>query len=146
MYTIKAIPTRYRDVDFRSRLEATWAAYFDLAKVPWEYEPFDMDGWAPDFLLRVGAFEILAEVKPVADPAIARADYAKAMRFAGEHWVACLGRAPMAFSVGLLLDRPNDESRDADVWLDVHEKLCPSDAARLWRMATNVTRWKAPRA
>jgi len=30
MYTIPAIPTRYNGVNFRSRLEAKWAAFFDL--------------------------------------------------------------------------------------------------------------------
>ena len=29
-YTIKAIPTTYAGVRFRSRLEARWAAFFDL--------------------------------------------------------------------------------------------------------------------
>jgi hypothetical protein len=28
-YTIKAIPTKYKGVLYRSRLEATWAAAFD---------------------------------------------------------------------------------------------------------------------
>jgi hypothetical protein len=51
-YTMKAIPTIYSGVRFRSRLEAKWAAFFDRIGWPWEYEPFDLEGWAPDFLLR----------------------------------------------------------------------------------------------
>jgi hypothetical protein len=47
----KGIPTFYNGVQFRSRLEAKWAAMFDLLKWPWEYEPFDLDGWIPDFAL-----------------------------------------------------------------------------------------------
>lgn len=34
-YAIKAIPTTYAGVNFRSRLEARWAAFFDLCG--WKY-------------------------------------------------------------------------------------------------------------
>lgn len=65
-YTIKAIPTEYNGVMFRSRLEATWAAFFDILKWDWEYEPFDLEGWSPDFLLKgAGGARIFCEVKPV---------------------------------------------------------------------------------
>ena len=37
MYDIKAKPTTYAGVRFRSQLEATWAAFFDVAGMPWEY-------------------------------------------------------------------------------------------------------------
>jgi hypothetical protein len=48
---------------FRSRLEARWAAFFDLLGWPWEYEPFDLNGYTPDFLLK---FKVppLVEVTP----------------------------------------------------------------------------------
>jgi len=48
-YNIKAHPTTYNGTQFRSRLEARWAAYFDLAGWDWEYEPVDLNGWSPDF-------------------------------------------------------------------------------------------------
>lgn len=63
-YDIKAIPTVYGARQFRSRLEAKWASFFDEAGWQFEYEPFDLAGWAPDFFLR-GAREILVEVKPI---------------------------------------------------------------------------------
>lgn len=63
-YTIKAIPTIYNHVQFRSRLEARWAAFFDLCGWKWDYEPFDLDGWAPDFMLK-GKIKALVEVKPI---------------------------------------------------------------------------------
>ncbi len=50
-YTIVAHPTTYNGIRFRSRLEARWAAAFDLLGWQWEYEPFDLDGWVPDFQL-----------------------------------------------------------------------------------------------
>ena len=43
------IPTMYDGYRFRSRLEARWAAFFDLAGWEWKYEPIDLDGWIPDF-------------------------------------------------------------------------------------------------
>ena len=48
-YSIKAHPTKYAGVQFRSRLEARWAAFFDLAAWKWDYEPIDFEGWSPDF-------------------------------------------------------------------------------------------------
>ncbi len=63
---IKAIPTRYAGVQFRSRLEARWAAYFDLIGAKWDYEPLDFDGWIPDFILPdLIECPILLEVKPM---------------------------------------------------------------------------------
>jgi hypothetical protein len=49
--TIAAIPTTYAGVRFRSRLEARWAATFDLLGWEWAYEPYDLNGWIPDFVL-----------------------------------------------------------------------------------------------
>lgn len=73
------IPTSFLGCKFRSRLEAKWAAFFYLAGWEWEYEPFDLDGYIPDFVLH-GRCEwnnsrsyqvnnkivpILVEIKPV---------------------------------------------------------------------------------
>ncbi len=64
--SIAAIPTVYAGVQFRSRLEARWAAFFDLLRWRWEYEPIDLDGYIPDFVLsRSGKQPALVEVKPV---------------------------------------------------------------------------------
>jgi hypothetical protein len=65
IYTIQAHETVYSGVRFRSRLEARWAAFFDLLKWKWEYEPLDLGGWVPDFVLTQG--NILCEVKPFLD-------------------------------------------------------------------------------
>ncbi len=48
---IAAIETRYNGINFRSRLEAKWAAMFDLLKWGWTYEPTDFNGWIPDFAI-----------------------------------------------------------------------------------------------
>jgi len=62
---IKAIPTYYEGIKFRSRLEAKWAALFDNLFWAWTYEPYDLNGWAPDFSIKGKNGDILVEVKPV---------------------------------------------------------------------------------
>ena len=42
-------PTLYNGVQFRSRLEAQWACFFDQAKWKWDYAPMDLAGWTPTF-------------------------------------------------------------------------------------------------
>lgn len=64
---MQSIPTLYRGYRFRSRLEATWARFFDAMGWRWEYEPFDMPGWIPDFVI-YGADHVLVEVKPIGEP------------------------------------------------------------------------------
>jgi hypothetical protein len=72
------IPTLFENTRFRSRLEARWAAFFKLLGWDAHYEPFDLDGYIPDFVIngrehcdpRQSASKIvpiLVEVKPVAD-------------------------------------------------------------------------------
>jgi hypothetical protein len=63
--THSAIPTTYKGVRFRSRLEAKWAAFFDAVDWPWEYEPIDLGGYIPDFVLPFTPAPILVEVKPL---------------------------------------------------------------------------------
>src|SRR4051812_27445715 len=53
----------YRGTRFRSRLEARWAYLFDAIGWQWEYEPFDVDGYVPDFAI-LGPRPLLIEVKP----------------------------------------------------------------------------------
>jgi hypothetical protein len=64
-YDIPAKPTYYRGRLFRSRLEARFAAYFEnWPGATVEYEPFDLEGWSPDFLIQVKQITFLVEVKP----------------------------------------------------------------------------------
>ena len=65
-YTIKAVETKYNHVVFRSRLEAKWAAMFDLLGWQWTYEPTDFNGWLPDFAIW-GKQTVYVEVKPVVE-------------------------------------------------------------------------------
>ena len=41
--------TVYNEIQFKTQLEATWAAFFDLAGWEWWSEPFSFGNWKPDF-------------------------------------------------------------------------------------------------
>lgn len=78
-YTRKAIETRFKDFIFRSRLEAKWAAMFELMNWEWDYEPCDFNGWIPDFAI-YGKKTVYVEVKPVIE---FPKDVAKEMEMSG---------------------------------------------------------------
>jgi hypothetical protein len=63
---IKAIPTKYREVTFRSRMEATFAIWCDQNRFKWVYEPEGLTNgrqrYLPDFLLPDS--KMLVEIKP----------------------------------------------------------------------------------
>lgn len=64
---MKSYPTRHDGTQFRSRLEARWATFFDIQGWRWEYEPFDLDGYIPDFVI-MATRPLLVEVKPLLWP------------------------------------------------------------------------------
>ena len=67
-YTKTARPTEYNGARFRSRLEARWAAFFDICGWRWDYEPpTDFCGWLPDFVLysTEQTSRVYVEVKPI---------------------------------------------------------------------------------
>lgn len=64
-YDIKAIETKLMGYTFRSRLEARWAAFFELLGWRWDYEPVDFEGWVPDFGLYGETRVTYVEVKPI---------------------------------------------------------------------------------
>lgn len=117
-WTTDAIPTEYRGRNFHSRLEANWAAFFDLCAWKYEYEPLDLNGWFPDFALygEEGNM-ILVEVKPVFE---FPDDVAQRMMTAvkGTTYEACemliLGRGPFesdvwsdGCAIGWLMENPS---------------------------------------
>jgi len=65
--SVRAITTRYKGYNFRSRLEARWAVFFDHLKIRWDYEPegFELGNglrYLPDFWLP--DWKIWVEIKP----------------------------------------------------------------------------------
>lgn len=71
-YAFASRPTFYNGVQFRSRLDAHWACFFDLVNWRWAYEPFDLIGWTPTFRVEFpcshsecsGSHVLLVEVQP----------------------------------------------------------------------------------
>ena len=52
----RSLPTLYRGIQFRSRIEARWAVVFDFFDLQWEYEPehyeLPIGNYLPDFWLQ----------------------------------------------------------------------------------------------
>lgn len=164
LYTIKAHPTTYAGVEFRSRLEATWAAFFDICGVKWEYEPIDLDGWVPDFLIQGGNHSVgtLVEIKPVKRlDELDSAYVSKVLVQDGSYHRAIFGMSPWMESmfgvgdyygdfVGWVLLRKQDQrghtQRDC-LWAEYlsDDMLCRVDPMNAWKHAQNTTRWKGPR-
>jgi hypothetical protein len=76
------IPTIYNGRRYRSRLEAMYAAFFDRIEWPAFYEPVDLPGYCPDWIVDFQAGKLLIEVKgldeelELAQMKIDRADWA----------------------------------------------------------------------
>lgn len=107
--SFSSIPTVYRGVQYRSRLEARWACFFDLMGWPFQYEPFDLAGWIPDFLL-AGHQPVLVEVKPVdrfPEEVAKRID--RACPFSGDL------QSQEVLIVGCIVPLPADD-QDAGLW------------------------------
>lgn len=102
-YRIAAHPTKYGDVMFRSRHEATWAAFFDKLGWAWDYEPFDLIGWVPDFLLRGFGEDVLVEVKPTDDMLFDCVD--RLMEAAPGRTILLAGEAPLSSTFAWKVDR-----------------------------------------
>lgn len=165
-YTIAAIETRYNGINFRSRLEAKWAAFFDLCGFKWEYEPIDFRGWVPDFFLEFpcGHSEcnpthtVYAEVKPYRS-----LDEFKGHPAYGVVWgcdtiantaspfgydefslgvdaVALLGLSP---APGVSVIQSMSHGSGGGEYDIGHFVI--GDADELWREASNLTRWEPSR-
>jgi len=156
-YPIKSHPTLYKGTMFRSRLEARWAAFFDLAEWEWQYEPIDLVGWTPDFYVKFpcshsecnGYHDLLVEVKP----------YFTIEQFRGH---PC-----MSYENGYMYDSEVNETRlpaDASAAFGInprvtHWGMChgaggidttvedwvSGDVDALWAEAGNIVQWKPTR-
>jgi hypothetical protein len=62
---IAGIPTiGARKIKYRSRLEAQWSYLFNRLGIPFEYEPYDLIDYIPDFIIKdEHGIEMLVEVK-----------------------------------------------------------------------------------
>lgn len=79
------IPTPYKGITYRSRVEARWAAFFDQLGWTVAYEPIDADYYIPDFVI-MGDDPVAVEVK--ADLTVAELDRYSTRVLAAmkDHW------------------------------------------------------------
>lgn len=165
------IPTHYNGTNFRSRLEARWAAFADLAGWEWVYEPFDGTGYLPDFCFTIANRPLLVEVKPVATAEEARNYLPKIVTGIADLWksdVIVCGLNPLRTLYVDYLNGPDDWHASEAVFsncprchdsLNLHpdhvgygcnkcsyDKRAPAPmdgyVDMLWRKAGNDTRWE----
>jgi hypothetical protein len=122
---IKAHPTMYKNILFRSRLEAKWAAYFDQRGWHWTYEPFDLKGYSPDFTLEDGT---LIEVKPITKPGQAKGPASRIVRAGWKGPWMVVGSDPDACMEGV--GRHKHRRRKLG-----------TEAPQAWAAACNLTQW-----
>jgi hypothetical protein len=82
---MKAIPTFYDGIEYRSRLEARWAAFFDQLGWQYTYEPFDGDYYIPDFIIH-GDGPLVVEIKRAVTPGDYQAAATKVARGISDTW------------------------------------------------------------
>lgn len=84
MTLLMAKPTLYKDIRFRSRLEARWAIFLDALGGQWVYEPVvqGVTGYLPDFLFGGGYLEIKPASWVARDKDKKEADIARWLTFA----------------------------------------------------------------
>ncbi|MER2520107.1 MAG: hypothetical protein ABTQ34_05390 [Bdellovibrionales bacterium] len=118
MPKITPIQTKYRGYRFRSRLEARWAVFFDVAHIKWEYEPQGFSirgsgGYLPDFYLP--DLDCYFEVKGTN-----KYNKDKMQQF------ALLIKKPLVIAEGPIPD-PNDFDCDRSIGLQFLHPSLPSD-------------------
>lgn len=98
-----AIPTIYRGIKFRSRLEARWATFLDAIGADWQYEPqgytaggvsYLPDFWLPEVASRGVRGGLFLEVKPCA-PTEAEQIKARMLALGSGRPVVIAARAPL---------------------------------------------------
>lgn len=168
-----AIPTVYNNTQFRSRLEARWAAFFEALGWTYVYEPFDGKGYIPDFMVDIPALKdpVLIEIKP----AVTERDYVEALGKmvdgtpTWQHSILVLGVAPYYrnrrnITAGEGWTPAHPEATPTAVWW-VREgsgvslrpcysrlgvvsgsQLSCNELDELWRSAGNKVQWKKPGA
>lgn len=153
---VSAFPTIYRGIRFRSRLEARWAAVFNVLGWPWRYEPpeIDLHYYIPDFILDWPC-PMLVEVKPMLSAA--ETDVLALEKIEQSGWfdlATPAGRGRSALLVGAVLPLPMP--LEATPWhVITHNCDCPNcgeekptahqltapSLRHLWADAGNRTQW-----
>lgn len=142
--TFEALPTIYRGTQFRSLLEASWAATLDSLNIVWEYEPttFDLASgvkYLPDFHLpEIGTW---LEVKGTGVPRVEKAYELGKMLACGCPDLTCTCRWPGGEMV--IIGHP---PTPIDPWADEDYSHWPNYAkSKLVRRHGGFIRWTSTR-
>jgi len=143
-YTATARPTLYNGTQYRSELEAAWAAYFNIRGINSEYEPaLDLISWRPDFLLRINDDFLLTEVKPFLNSEQWKNSGVLkkvAESIQGSTMAVLLGVSPLVPANFLFKIEP------LPIEIPTFEPLLfgePEDVERDWKRAKNEVQWRA---
>jgi hypothetical protein len=117
-----AIPTVYNGIQMRSRLEAKWAFVFDALGLKWSYEPIDLNGWIPDFIVDDMPLEPCGNLKPEFQERRCKPFLIeiKPLGVRDEHWL----RAPIDVTekIESALGTPNSDRGDS-TWIKFFDDL-----------------------
>ena len=149
-HSIKARPTTYNGIDFRSELEASWACFFDIRNISYDYEPLvNLAAWRPDFQITLAAENlesdpgyVLTEVKPYLTLENWKQDADTVRKisksFVGGFLVVLLGSSPLVpanFMFGIDAD---SEVKFDPISFGDDDKLTQEE----WTKAKNAVRWR----
>lgn len=126
-----AHPTLYKGIMMRSRLEAKYAAYFDHRGWRWIFEPLDLFGYTPDFLVTIDDVETLVEVKPATKVGQLGPPVARIIRAGWKGPWMVVGADPDICMQGVGRHKAK-------------RRMLGTEAPQAWAMASNLTQWKAP--
>lgn len=100
---MKPISTTYAGYNFRSRLEARWAVFFDSLGIPYTYEAegYDLSGlrYLPDFVIHPATNPVYCEIKPPGAPTFNEHEKARKLSHESGHAVYILCGDPYAVLV-----------------------------------------------
>jgi hypothetical protein len=117
MSEIKALPTPYNGITFRSRTEARWAVFFDVIGWQWDHEKegFDVDGrwYLPDFYLP--EFPMWFEVKPDQTDGAERKHFADLCRLSKRRGIIAYGQPAFGRRNLLLFDNNGSQVMEASL-------------------------------
>ena len=152
-YSIKNRPTYFEGRRYVSELEASWAAFFRVREIAFEYEPsLGLATWRPDFQINLASTNILVEVKPYASLGQWQNDLEELEKIDKAHngepfQVALLGVGPSMpanFYYGLFPPDP-EMDKDTEGMIADFDPIYFGDPAEViikWNEARNAVAWK----
>ncbi len=147
-----AIPTIFDGVQYRSRLESRVACFLKLHGFWFDYEPFELENYIPDFICELPFGTVLLECKPAVRPVEFRKPCRKITK---SGWVG------PALVIGSQLYLTDDGHADITLYGSTHAEeggwtrvgrgrwpaswgAYPFDSFSAWIEAGNQVQWKKP--